>query len=49
MDIIPKLDLVILDCPDAMELAQFYSVLLGWPIEDGSDQHFATLSPQEVA
>src|SRR4249919_2581304 len=44
MDLIPKLDLVILDCPHALELAHFYSGLLGWPIEDGADQHFATLS-----
>ena len=42
---LPKLDLVILDSPDALELGQFYSGLLGWPIDDGSDQHFATLSP----
>jgi predicted enzyme related to lactoylglutathione lyase len=39
------LDLVILDCPDALELARFYSQVLGWPVEDGSDSHFATLSP----
>jgi hypothetical protein len=32
MEIKPKLDLVILDCPDAMELATFYSELLGWPV-----------------
>jgi predicted enzyme related to lactoylglutathione lyase len=42
---LPTLDLVVLDAPDALELARFYSGLLGWPIEDGSDQHFATLSP----
>jgi predicted enzyme related to lactoylglutathione lyase len=45
MDIRPKLDLVILDCPDALELARFYSSLLGWSLEDGSDASFATLSP----
>ena len=45
MEITPKLDLVILDCPDALELATFYSALLGWPLEDGSDQAFATLVP----
>jgi hypothetical protein len=45
MDLIPNLDLIILDCTDALELAQFCSGLLGWPIEDGADQHFATLSP----
>ena len=45
MDITPKLDLVVLDCPDAMELARFYSGLLGWPLEDGSGEAFATLAP----
>ena len=45
MDLTPKLDLVILDCPDALELAQFYSGLLGWPLEDASNQAFATLGP----
>ena len=45
MDLNPKLDLVILDCPDALALAQFYARLLGWSIEDGSDEHFATLGP----
>lgn len=42
---LPKLDLVILDCPDAVALARFYSDLLGWPLEDGSDEGFATLVP----
>lgn len=45
MDLTPKLDLVILDCPDALELAGFYSRLLDWPLEDGSDAAFATLVP----
>ena len=45
MDFTPKLDLVILDCPDALHLAKFYSDLLGWPLEDGSDGAFATLVP----
>ena len=44
-DIQPKLDLVILDCPDALELARFYADLLGWSMEEGSDSTFATLSP----
>ncbi len=43
--ITPKLDLVILDCPDALVLAQFYADLLGWPVEEGSDAGFATLAP----
>ncbi len=45
MDLTPKLDLVVLDCPDAMQLAHFYSRLLGWPVEDGADDAFATLTP----
>lgn len=39
------LDLVILDCPDAMQLARFYSEILGWEVEDGADSRFATLAP----
>lgn len=39
------LDLIILDCPDAMALARFYSTVLGWPLEDGSDERWATLVP----
>lgn len=31
-----RLDLVILDCPDALVLAQFYATMLGWGIEDGA-------------
>lgn len=45
MAITLKLDLIVLDCPAALELAQFYSDALGWPVEEGSDQNFATLSP----
>ncbi|MGO1974254.1 MAG: VOC family protein [Propionibacteriaceae bacterium] len=41
----PKLDLIILDCPDALELGRFYSDLLGWPLEDGSDRDMVTLVP----
>ncbi|WP_235750651.1 VOC family protein [Nigerium massiliense] len=40
-----KLDLVVLDCPDAMELGTFYSRLLGWPMEDGADRDWVTLVP----
>lgn len=43
--ITPKLDLIVLDCPDAMELATFYAKLLRWRLEDGSDADWATLSP----
>jgi predicted enzyme related to lactoylglutathione lyase len=41
----PKLDLVILDCPDALALGRFYAEVLGWELEDGSDRDWATLSP----
>lgn len=41
----PKLDLVILDCPDAIALARFYGEVLGWEIEDGSDERIANLVP----
>lgn len=45
MTISPKLDLIIVDCPDALDLAQFYAGVLGWHIEDGSNRDWATLSP----
>jgi catechol 2,3-dioxygenase-like lactoylglutathione lyase family enzyme len=41
----PKLDLVVLDCPDAMALGQFYAEVLGWDVEEGSDAGWATLVP----
>ncbi len=41
----PKVDLVVLDCPDALALAQFYAQILGWEIEHGSDRDWATLVP----
>lgn len=41
----PKLDLIILDCPDALQLGRFYADVLGWQIEDGSDSAFTTLVP----
>jgi hypothetical protein len=43
----PKLDLIILDCPDALELAGFYGDVLGWTPEDGSTHDFAVLAPPE--
>lgn len=43
--ITPRLDLIILDCSDARELATFYSGLMRWPLEDGSDRDWATLDP----
>lgn len=41
----PIFDLVVVDCPDALELARFYADLLGWIIEDGADRAWATLAP----
>lgn len=43
----PKLDLVILDCPDALVLGRFYAEVLGWQLEEGADQQWATLNPPE--
>ncbi len=40
-----RLDLVILDCPDPLALAEFYGTILGWPLEDSSDERWATLVP----
>lgn len=45
MTLSPKLDLIILDCPDARALSAFYAQLLGWPIEDGSRDDFVVLVP----
>ena len=42
---LPRLDLVVLDCPDARALATFYGEVLGWPLEDRSDRDWATLVP----
>lgn len=44
-EIKPMLDLVVLDCPDALALGRFYADVLGWDLEPGSDQGFATLAP----
>lgn len=41
----PKLDLVVVDCSDAMVLGRFYAEVLGWGVEDGSDRNWATLVP----
>ena len=41
----PKLDLVVLDCPDALALARFYAEVLGWETEPQSDADWATLVP----
>ncbi len=43
----PVLDLVVIDCPDALVLSRFYSELLGWPFEDGASSDWVTLVPPE--
>ena len=39
---------VIIDCPDTMALAAFYSAVTGIPVKDGSDQGWAGLQVGEV-
>lgn len=41
----PVLDLVVLDCPDARALGAFYAEVLGWEVEDDSDDDWVTLVP----
>jgi catechol 2,3-dioxygenase-like lactoylglutathione lyase family enzyme len=41
----PFLDLVVLDCPDARVLGDFYAGILGWEAADGSDHDWVTLLP----
>ena len=43
--VIPTLDLTVLDCPDALQLATFYAKLLNWRVEEGSDSDWAELTP----
>lgn len=39
-----KLTDVILDCPDAMELAGFYSAVVGLPVKPDSTEHWAGIA-----
>ena len=41
----PVLDLVVLDCSDARSLAGFYAGILGWEVEEGSDDDWVTIAP----
>ncbi len=41
----PLLDLVVLDCPDALALGLFYADVLGWELQEGSDRDWTTLVP----
>ncbi|MGG5259472.1 VOC family protein [Phycicoccus avicenniae] len=40
-----RLDVVVLDCPDPAALASFYAGLLGWQVQDGSDDSWTTIVP----
>lgn len=42
---LPKLDLVVIDCPDAPALARFYAEVLGWVVEGDGGGGFVTLIP----
>lgn len=41
----PLLDLVVIDCPDALALGRFYAEVLGWELEEKSDADWTTLVP----
>ena len=41
----PVLDVVAIDCPDARALAGFYAGLLGWEVQDDSDDDWVTILP----
>jgi predicted enzyme related to lactoylglutathione lyase len=41
---LPRLDLVVLDCPDPKSLGRFYARILGWGIES-EDDDWVTLEP----
>ena len=41
----PRLDLVVLDCPDALELGRFYATVLGWEMEEDATRDWVTLIP----
>ncbi len=43
----PVLDLIVVDCPDALQLGRFYAELLGWSVEEGADRDWVTVSPRE--
>jgi catechol 2,3-dioxygenase-like lactoylglutathione lyase family enzyme len=40
----PRLDLIVLDCPDPRVLGEFYARILGWGIE-AADDDWVTLEP----
>ncbi|MCL7427154.1 VOC family protein [Streptomyces sp. NPDC057806] len=38
----------IIDCPDAMKLAAFYSEVTGLPVKDGSNEHWAGIQLGDI-
>ena len=40
---IARLNCLALDCPDPRELAEFYSAVTGWPLEDDYDDEWVSL------
>jgi hypothetical protein len=53
----PRLSVFAIDCPDARELAEFYSAVTGWPVDEAGSsptwvqlrgEHGATLACQQV-
>ena len=41
----PVLDVVAIDCPDAAALAGFYAGILGWEVQEDSDDDWVTIQP----
>jgi predicted enzyme related to lactoylglutathione lyase len=39
---------VIIDCPDALELAAFYAAVTGLPVKEGSTEHWAGIRLGEI-
>lgn len=44
---IARLGVYALDCPDARELAAFYSEITGWQLDPDSDDEWVTLNPPD--
>lgn len=43
MSAIARLHCFALDCPDPRELAEFYSAIVGWPVDGDSDDEWVSL------
>ncbi|MGI5352792.1 VOC family protein [Streptomyces sp. CA-250714] len=44
---IPKMGVVVLDCPDTGRLAEFYAQMLGWKIDPESDSEWTEVLDEE--